>query len=103
MKYLFTILTLIVFSSQVKGQNLRILINHLGYETTGPKQAVVEGREQDMVSEFLVVNTKDNKEVFKGKAIKVGPVNKWKNWHFWTINFNDLKTEGTYVIKCKTN
>jgi hypothetical protein len=30
-------------------------------------------------------------------------VQKWRDWHFWTIDFDSFATEGKYYIECETN
>lgn len=34
---------------------------------------------------------------------KIGPVHKWRDWYFWTIDFDEVNAEGTYVIECLAN
>src|SRR6266508_4245965 len=78
----------------VQAQSLRILTNHLGYEPSGPKRAVVQGKEGDGVTTFTVREYTTDKEVFSGAALKTGPVRKWKDWHFWTVEFDGVTAEG---------
>src|SRR4029077_4929333 len=42
-------------------------------------------------------------EVFSGKCLKTGSVDKWKTWHFWTLDFDEVTKEGSYYIECSTN
>jgi hypothetical protein len=38
--------------------------------------------------------------VLTGTPAHVGPVAKWKDWDFWTIDWTTVDKEGTYVIEC---
>jgi hypothetical protein len=78
------------FQHTSHAQKLRVLTNHLGYETTGPKHAVIQGKESDQVTSFKIKEFNNDQEVLSGTAIKTGPVKKWKDWHFWTIDFDDV-------------
>src|ERR1041384_769996 len=81
---------------------MRILTNHIGYETTGPKHAVILGKADDTVSSFKIKESATDRIVFSGTAKKLGRVKKWKDWHFWTIDFNEVTGDGTYYIECLT-
>jgi len=100
---LATFVCLISAAQFAQAQSLRVLTNHLGYEPSGPKRAVVQGKEGDGVTTFTVREYTTNKEVFSGAALKTGPVRKWKNWHFWTVEFDGVTAEGVYVIECATS
>lgn len=83
-------------------QSPRVITNHLGYEQTGPKHAVVQGMADDQVSTFKIIDYTSNKEIFSGNAVKVGTVPKWKDWYFWAVDFDAVATEGVYVVECAT-
>src|SRR5580765_1470560 len=82
---------------------IKILINHLGYEKDAPKRAVILGHANDDMTVFKVLDTRNNHEIISDKAIKVGPVDKWKDWIFWTADFSAVNTEGTYLLECETS
>jgi hypothetical protein len=84
-------------------QPLKILTNHIGYDSSGPKHAVVLGRAGDRVASFKVKEYETEKEIFAGSSQDVGQVKKWKYWHFWTIDFDDVADEGTYYVECATD
>jgi hypothetical protein len=105
MKKIFSSILFLVFlflSFSTWSQKPKVLTNHLGYETTGPKHAVVEGRQSDEITAFRVKDFNSDEEVFSGTCVKTGSVNKWKDWHFWTIDFDNVTKEGTYYIECTT-
>ena len=84
-------------------QDIKVLTNHLGYETDAPKRAVILGHAGDTVTEFKVVDDATGKTVLAGPTGRVGPVDQWKDWYFWTADFSSLKNEGTYVLECRTS
>ena len=78
----------------------KILINHIGYDPGAKKQAVVQGDSGGAWGAFKVIESGTGKVAFSGSAFSVGPVRKWKAWHFWTIDFSPLTQEGSYFIEC---
>jgi Glycosyl hydrolase family 9/Cellulase N-terminal ig-like domain len=81
----------------------QILTNHLGYETTGSKHAVVLGHAGDTVSKCSLQSQPDGKEVFATEAKPTGPVKKWRDWYFWTLDFDAVTIEGQYYLECASN
>jgi len=90
-----------IWSPADAGQT-RVLINHIGYEPAGVKQAVVQAEAEGGWNGFKVVEAATGKAVLAGKVVPVGPVRKWNSWHFWTIDFSPLSQEGTYFIECSS-
>src|SRR6185295_10248275 len=86
----------------VFAQTPKILVNHVGYEKDGPKRAVVLGHEADTISEFKIIDELTGKAVFTGVATKVGAVQRWKDWRFWTVDFSAVTAEGNYLLECAT-
>lgn len=106
MKRTITLLTCSLFvliSPYAWGQKIKILTNHLGYETTGPKHAVVEGSASDEVTTFSIKEYNTDETLYSGSCSKTGAVAKWKDWHFWTLDFDEVEKEGTYYVECATN
>ncbi|HEY3931781.1 MAG TPA: glycoside hydrolase family 9 protein [Verrucomicrobiae bacterium] len=85
------------------GQNIKVLVNHVGYETGAPKHAVILGHTGDKVTKFKVIDYSTGKTVLSGSAVKIGPVDHWKDWIFWTADFSSVKAEGTYLLECATS
>jgi hypothetical protein len=81
---------------------MRILTNHVGYEPLGPKRAVVQGSDADLVTEYSVREHATDAVALSGMPTRVGRVARWKDWSFWTIDFDDLNREGTYSVECST-
>jgi hypothetical protein len=78
----------------------KILINHLGYDPGAKKLAVIQGSPNGAWSAFRIIEAGTGKVGLAGTAVSVGPVQKWKDWHFWTIDFSALTQEGSYFIEC---
>ena len=85
------------------GQQINVLTNHIGYEKNGPKRAVIQGHLADEVKGFKVVDVRTGVSVFSSDTLKAGPVDQWKDWIFWTVDFSPVQTEGTYLLECSTN
>ncbi|NWL88367.1 glycoside hydrolase [Paenibacillus sp. 79R4] len=81
---------------------MKILINHIGYERKGTKRAVIMGSSTDEVSSFQVVDQSSGQMAYAGTVQCCGTVGKWRNWFFWTADFDGLQVEGRYVIECDT-
>ena len=88
------------FSAFSFAAEAKILTNHLGYEPNGPKHAVVLAREGDMVANCALKNYGDDQDVLSVPAKVSGPVQKWRDWFFWTLNFDSFTTEGKYYLEC---
>lgn len=80
-----------------------ILHNHIGYDTNSPKQFVIKGLENDIIDSFSIVNFKTKETVFEGTPEKVGKVDKWRDWVFWTGRFDELREDGQFIIKINAN
>jgi hypothetical protein len=83
-------------------QGVKVLTNHVGYEVSGSKHAVILGHQGDAFDAFKVLDLATGKEILRGIPKSVGPVQKWKDWSFWTIDFSEVKQEGAYVIECSS-
>jgi len=96
------LLTFFLFlaSHSVFAQETKILANHVGYEPAGPKLAVIQGHAGDVFSQFTVVNSTTGEKVLTGVPTHAGPVRKWKDWDFWTIDWSAVSQEGSFIIEC---
>ena len=83
-------------------QPARILINQVGYDPAGAKNAVVQGHTGDTFDTFTVREMATRKSVLTGRIQTIGPVPKWKDWVFGTIDFSPVTKEGSYVIEVTT-
>jgi hypothetical protein len=87
---------------QNQGPKARILTNQVGYDVSGPKKAVIQAGAGDTFSAFAVKSWPDGEVVLTGTPRHDGPVRKWKDWDFWTVDWSGVDKEGTYVIECAT-
>ncbi|MBV8053534.1 MAG: glycoside hydrolase family 9 protein [Acidobacteriaceae bacterium] len=88
---------------QLNALQLKILTNHLGYESAGPKHAVILGKASDKVTACDLKNYSDNQKAMTVPAQAVGPVKKWRDWYFWTADFDSFQTEGEYYLDCASS
>jgi hypothetical protein len=77
---------------------MQILTNHLGYLPNANKRALISVSDNTKIGEFSLINAASHKTVLTGKAQLAGPVDKWKNKIFWTIDFSEFSTPGNYFI-----
>jgi len=81
----------------------RILTNHIGYETFGPKRAIIQGGGSDRIAECAIRTYPEQTLVFEGRASPATSVTDWRDWRFWTLDFSSLQQEGRYVVECRDN
>lgn len=83
---------------------MKILVNHIGYELSGTKNAVAVNAEKDVkLSGFTVVCSRTGDSLYSGTCEFAGEVARWNKGHFWTIDFTDLTKEGEYYIEIECN
>src|SRR5271170_3998945 len=93
----YVVLCLLLLCNFALGQDMKVLINQIGYEQNAPKRAIVLGHKGDEVTAFKVIDSQSAGEVLSGTAIEVGPVDQWKDWYFWTVDFSQVHAEGNYL------
>lgn len=79
-------------------QNVFVAVNHLGYDLSASKRAVVEAAAETQLERAVLYRFPDGAAVLETKVEKSGPVAKWKNWFFWTVDFSEFKGEGQYFL-----
>ncbi|HPW17451.1 MAG TPA: glycoside hydrolase family 9 protein [Candidatus Aminicenantes bacterium] len=77
-----------------------VLTNHLGYEREAVKRAVIRSHAGDAYDRFEVRAWPGDAVVFEGAIGPGTPVDKWKDWVFWGLDFTGLRTEGDYTLHC---
>ena len=100
-KFIACILAMLPFA--LSAQPLKILVNHIGYENSLPKKAIVEADTKIELKEFQLIDAGSGKVVYNGKVIYSGGVDKWKHFIFWTMDFSDFITNGNYKIQITVN
>lgn len=87
-----------------------ILTNHLGYELAGYKRAVIQARPSDTVGSCVVVEVDvsgtplaDGISLDLPAPRHLGPVAKWRDWDYWTVDFSGLAREGSFRLGCQAS
>ncbi|MFS2185263.1 glycoside hydrolase family 9 protein [Mucilaginibacter sp. Mucisp84] len=83
----------------VQAQNIKVVTNHVGYEDNKAKHAVIVADSRLTFTSFNLIDADKGKAVFTGNISYSGPVGKWKNFEFWTLNFSSFTVPGTYKIQ----
>ncbi len=95
----------VLLSAAAFGQ-VRVLVDHVGYEASGPKQALVEvegaGTAGVVPSRFVLTDTKTGRSVLDGVVVSAGEVDRWDAWRFWTADFSSWTKPGHYVLSVET-
>jgi len=94
------VLSSFLFVAQSSAGVLKVLTNDLGYETSGPKHAVIVGEPSDSVSACVLKDDATDQVILAITPKATGPVHKWRNWYFWTLDFDSFATEGKYYLEC---
>jgi hypothetical protein len=100
---LLAVLSSFMFVAQCSAGVAKLLTNHVGYETSGPKHAVLLGEAGDTVSACVLKDEANDRVVLTIVPKATGAVHKWRDWHFWTLDFDSFATEGKYYLECMTN
>jgi hypothetical protein len=80
-------------------QSGKVLTNQVGYESDGAKRAVIVGETVVPIDVFELVRTADHTVVYTGRPVLAGPVGKWRNWVFWTMDFSAFQELGEYQLQ----
>jgi hypothetical protein len=98
-----TLSLFVLTSATIFAGDFKVLTDHVGYETSAPKHAVLLGKTGDTVSNCALKDVKDDHPVVQLKPAAVGPVKKWRDWYFWTVDFDNVKQEGQYYLECASS
>jgi len=93
---------LVILAARSFAADAKILTNHLGYEPNSPKHAVILGHAADSFSKCSLNDFSNNQPALSIEAKSVGPVQKWRDWYFWTLDFDSFSTEGKYYLECSS-
>ena len=80
-----------------------VLVNHVGYDVAGPKRAVVQGEKGDGVRSCAVQDAATGTRAAAADPRAVGPVARWRDWTYWTVDFSALQREGEFRVACATS
>lgn len=76
-----------------------MLVDHVGYETTAHKRAIIVGTAGDHPSGFDLFDTATGKPVLSGKLTAAGQVSAWGDRVFWTADFSSWQKPGSYILR----
>src|SRR5438445_69903 len=79
-----------------------ILTDHVGYEPAGPKRAVIQGHRGDLVRSCVLEGLGRGTRVATPALRRAGPVDRWRDWVYWTVDFSSFRREGTFRLACAT-
>jgi len=102
-RFLPSVLACVILAQAGLAYGAKVLTNQVGYDPAGAKRIVIQGREGDSFEAFTVREVSTGRLVLSGKPQFVGPVTKWKDWHFWTIDFSPVTKEGSYIIEASSS
>jgi len=75
---------------------MKILHNHLGYQCSADKIALIEHGADLSAGTFTVYHAETRQPVFHGKLIhRTSP---WRDWQYWQADFSTVQTEGSYFL-----
>ncbi len=77
-----------------------ILTNHLGYDAWGPKRAVIQEQTDDEIGPCRLREETSDEQVAELTPQRAGAVKAWGDWIYWTIDFSDVRREGTFYLEC---
>jgi Glycosyl hydrolase family 9/Cellulase N-terminal ig-like domain len=82
---------------------VKILVDHVGYDTHAPKQALVLGSVHDHPTQFVLIDSETNKAVFRASLTPAGQVNNWGSRVFWSADFSSWQKPGDYLIQTRAD
>jgi hypothetical protein len=95
-----------LLSAAASGQ-VHVLVDHVGYEASAPKQALVEIEGSDPArgtpSRFVLLDATTGKPVLTGSLASAGEVDRWGARRFWTADFSAWTKPGRYVLSVETS
>ena len=97
-----TLLIALLVPLTIIAQSIKIVTNQVGYEPGKAKRAVIVADEKLNISQFQLVDADTGSPLFTGKPVYSGPVDKWKHFQFWTIDFSGYSTPGKYRLTATT-
>ena len=81
---------------------VRVLVDHVGYETSSSKRAILVGTKQDHLQTFSLVDHDTGKVAMEGSLVLNGEVYAWGDRVFWTADFSSWKKQGLYEIRAQS-
>lgn len=101
-RLLLAFLLAALFIPTSRADEPKILTNQVGYGATGPKHAVVLANSTNHFASCTLNDASDHHKVLDIPIQHAGAVAKWRDWDFWTLDFDSFTTEGTYYLVCSS-
>jgi hypothetical protein len=83
-----------------------MVVDHVGYETKAPKQALVvadeKSAQQDPPQTFALIDSATGKSVLTGSFKAAGQVDRWGGRTFWLADFTNWEKPGHYTLTAKS-
>lgn len=95
----FVALGLCAAAASLATAQMRVLVDHVGYETTASKIALISTAESEHPTQFTLVDDKSGKVVFSGTPETAGKVFRWGDRVYWKADFSSVRTPGHYVLR----
>jgi hypothetical protein len=84
------LLAVVLIARGAQAEDTKVLTNQVGYERKGPKRVVVQGKARENISSCSLKRDGNDETLLELTVKPVGPVQKWKDWTFWTIEFDSF-------------
>jgi hypothetical protein len=81
---------------------VRVFVDQVGYDTLAPKQAIVEGSNEDKPQKFALRDVDSGKTVYEASLQPSGEVYAWEGRSFWTADFSSWQRAGHYSVQVQT-
>jgi Glycosyl hydrolase family 9/Cellulase N-terminal ig-like domain len=82
---------------------VHVLVDHVGYDTLAPKQAIVASSNQDRPQRFALIDADSGRTVLQRGLTPAGTVYAWDGLAFWTADFSSWQKNGRYQLRVSTD
>jgi hypothetical protein len=89
----------VISCAQTCLSQIRVLVDQVGYETLAPKQAIVEGSDEEQPQKFALIDVDSGKTVYEANLQASGKVYAWEGRVFWTADFSSWQKSGHYAVQ----
>jgi hypothetical protein len=101
-RFLILCIPFLFLSIALFAQPITIVTNQVGYEFNKSKKAIIVAHKKMDISQFSLVDANTDSVVLTGTPVYSGPVGKWKDFVFWTIDFSGVTRTGKYKLQAQT-
>lgn len=78
---------------------MKLLTNHIGYESIGAKQAVLQTEKYLNISQVELVSVSSSETIQYFPILASGNVDQWSLGYFYNIDFSTFQTPGCYFLR----